>query len=163
MNARIFATEIRLISSDGKQVGVVETKKALAMAEEEDLDYFLETVTGKGIYTFSQSGDNLGERMRNAFLGRFKEGYKRIVIIGSDSPSLPLKYIKQALDTKCDMVLGPSFDGGFYLIGMQNKVFDGSNAAVAVIDVSGEITDEVISQLSGLENVIQVQVSQREQ
>ena len=38
MNARIFATEIRLISSDGKQVGVVETKKALAMAEEEDLD-----------------------------------------------------------------------------------------------------------------------------
>ena len=46
---------------------------------------------------------------------------------------------------------------------MQNKVFDGSNAAVAVIDVSGEITDEVISQLSGLENVIQVQVSQREQ
>ena len=34
----IFATEIRLISSDGKQVGVIDTKKALAMAEEEDLD-----------------------------------------------------------------------------------------------------------------------------
>ena len=38
MNSRIFATEIRLISSDGKQVGVIDTKKALTMAEEEDLD-----------------------------------------------------------------------------------------------------------------------------
>ena len=38
MNSKIFATEIRLISSDGKQVGVIDTKKALAMAEEEDLD-----------------------------------------------------------------------------------------------------------------------------
>jgi len=46
---------------------------------------------------------------------------------------------------------------------MQNKVFNGSNAAVAIVDVSGEITEEVVSQLSQLEHVIQVQSTRRDQ
>tara|TARA_B100000686_G_scaffold348528_1_gene439796 strand:+ start:2191 stop:2868 length:678 start_codon:yes stop_codon:yes gene_type:complete len=111
-----------------KICAIEEADSFIGVAEEEDLDYFLETVTGKGIYTFSQSGDNLGERMRNAFLGRFKEGYKRIVIIGSDSPSLPVRCITQAFEANRDLIIGPSFDGGYYLIGMRNKVievFDG--------------------------------------
>ena len=46
---------------------------------------------------------------------------------------------------------------------MQNKVFNGSNAAVAIVDVSGEITEEVVSQLSQLDHVIQVQATRRDQ
>ena len=46
---------------------------------------------------------------------------------------------------------------------MENKVFQGSNAAMAVIDVAGEVPHEVSDQLSGLENVIQVQTTSREQ
>ena len=46
---------------------------------------------------------------------------------------------------------------------MENKVFQGSNAAMAVIDVAGEVSHEVRDQLSGLENVIQVQTTSREQ
>ncbi len=41
---------------------------------------------------------------------------------------------------------------------MQNKVFDGANAAVAVIDVSGEVTDELVGRLGALEHVIRVRV-----
>ena len=44
---------------------------------------------------------------------------------------------------------------------MQNKVFSGSTAAVAVVDVSGEITEEILSQLAAVENVIQVQATRR--
>ena len=46
---------------------------------------------------------------------------------------------------------------------MQNKVFNGSNAAVAIVDVSGEVTEEVVSQLSQLDHVIQVQATRRDQ
>lgn len=77
---------------------------------------------------FVQEGNNLGDKMRRAIQDRFEEGYERAVIIGSDSPSLPVSYIEQALGSDKDIVLGPSTDGGYYLIGMRGKlteVFDG--------------------------------------
>ena len=80
------------------------------------------------ISTFVQEGKDLGDRMKNTFSARFAEGYEQIVIIGADSPSLPLAYIRQAFGSKQDVVLGPSVDGGYYLIGMRGKLvnlFDG--------------------------------------
>ena len=77
---------------------------------------------------FTQKGKDLGERMLNAFSERFREGYRRVVIIGADSPSLPLGYIMQAFCSERDVVIGPSVDGGYYLIGMRGKLvnlFDG--------------------------------------
>jgi hypothetical protein len=46
---------------------------------------------------------------------------------------------------------------------MENKVFEGSNAAMAIIDVSGEVTSEVTTQLAALDNVIQIQTRGRDQ
>ena len=80
------------------------------------------------ISTFVQEGKDLGDRMKNTFFARFAEGYEQVVIIGADSPSLPLAYIRQAFFSKQDVVLGPSVDGGYYLIGMTGKLinlFDG--------------------------------------
>ena len=80
------------------------------------------------ISTFVQEGKDLGDRMKNTFFARFAEGYEQVVIIGADSPSLPLAYIRQAFLSKQDVVLGPSVDGGYYLIGMTGKLinlFDG--------------------------------------
>jgi uncharacterized protein len=77
---------------------------------------------------FVQQGKDLGDKMRQAFVDRFAEGYKKVVIIGSDSPSLPVSYINQALNSDKDLMLGPSTDGGYYLIAMTGKVsevFDG--------------------------------------
>ncbi len=73
---------------------------------------------------FVQEGENLGDKMRRAIQDRFAEGYERVVIIGSDSPSLPASYIYRALGSDKDMVLGPSTDGGYYLIGMREKVVE---------------------------------------
>lgn len=74
------------------------------------------------INVFNQKGKDLGERMLNAFSARFSEGYKRVVVIGTDSPSLPLDFIKQAFSSERDVVIGPSSDGGYYLIGMKEKL-----------------------------------------
>jgi uncharacterized protein len=73
------------------------------------------------IRLFAQEGESLGDKMRRAIQDRLQEGYERVVIIGSDSPSLPVSYISRALDSEKDIVLGPSTDGGYYLIGMKER------------------------------------------
>jgi hypothetical protein len=72
-----------------------------------------------------QRGRNLGERMHNAFLYSKKIKAAKTVIIGSDSPALPVKFIEKAFERldEHDLVLGPSFDGGYYLIGMKKPCF----------------------------------------
>lgn len=68
----------------------------------------------------TQRGRGLGERLDHAFrylLARHARG----VIIGTDSPELPPRFLRQAFDELrvCDSVLGPCPDGGFYLIGLR--------------------------------------------
>ena len=73
----------------------------------------------------AQTGDDLGQRMRNAFCRAFSNDYKRVVIIGSDSPDLPSIFIERGLESlnDNDAVVGPSSDGGYYLIGFSNEGF----------------------------------------
>ncbi len=71
-----------------------------------------------------QRGKDTGERMRNAFQDVFEKGYERAVLIGTDIPTLPLRYINEAfelLDSR-EIVVGVNADGGYYLIGMQKPV-----------------------------------------
>ena len=72
-----------------------------------------------------QSGENLGERMRNGFAEAISMNFKRVVLIGSDIPDLPLDFIEEAFTSlrEKDAVIGPSFDGGYYLIGFKDKSF----------------------------------------
>lgn len=84
-------------------------------------DPFPESLLPEGITLHPQSGADLGERMLLAFLETFKAGYERIVIVGTDHPTLPATFIEMAFDTlweRYNVVLGPSEDGGFYLLGM---------------------------------------------
>lgn len=74
-------------------------------------------------YTFcKQKGDCLGERMHNAFRFAKDTGASKMVIIGSDSPTLPASSINKAFGLLgcADVVLGPSLDGGYYLIGLKS-------------------------------------------
>jgi rSAM/selenodomain-associated transferase 1 len=75
-----------------------------------------------GIPLIPQRGGDLGERLYTIFNEMMEYGYKRVVVIGSDSPDIPLEYIGEAfrmLREKPErVVLGPSEDGGYYLIGM---------------------------------------------
>jgi len=81
---------------------------------------FLKKVGGD-LLLYKQTGRNLGERMHNAFQCAQSLGGRRIVIIGSDSPTLPAGLINQAFQSlsRVDVVLGPAIDGGFYLIGLK--------------------------------------------
>ena len=85
---------------------------------------FFNKLESFGMTLFSQQGKDLGDKMRRAFIDRFMQGYNKVVIIGSDSPSLPVSYIDKALDSERDLGLGPSIDGGYYLIAMRGKVFE---------------------------------------
>lgn len=69
---------------------------------------------------YIQEGDDLGNKMMNAFSLAFEKGYNQVVIIGSDCPELTTAIIEQAfqlLDEK-DVAIGPASDGGYYLLGM---------------------------------------------
>lgn len=68
----------------------------------------------------TQCPGQLGERMSKAFQEIFKEGYEKLVIIGSDCVELNELIITNAFDTlnKNEVVIGPSSDGGYYLLGM---------------------------------------------
>ncbi len=73
-----------------------------------------------------QRSADLGARMKNAFADCFSEGFKSVVLIGSDFPDLPLKIIEDAfavLDSPSDAVIGPAADGGYYLIGLKTETF----------------------------------------
>lgn len=73
---------------------------------------------------FVQSGTDLGERMMNAFKSGFDKGYKHIIGVGADLPDLSSKIIEQGLSAleNNDTVFGPSEDGGYYLIGMNQMI-----------------------------------------
>jgi rSAM/selenodomain-associated transferase 1 len=71
-----------------------------------------------------QQGNDLGERMNNAFAAGFESQYDSICIIGTDCYELTEDILKQAFDAieSSDAVIGPARDGGYYLLGM-NKPY----------------------------------------
>jgi len=73
-----------------------------------------------------QRGTDLGSRMKNAFVEMFAQGYSKVLLLGSDSPDLPAKYMADAWRflKRQDAVLGPTEDGGYYLLGFERNAFD---------------------------------------
>ena len=68
-----------------------------------------------------QTGNDLGQRMLNAFQERFADGASRVVVIGSDCLAITPDHIRLAFDAlnQADVVIGPATDGGYYLLGMK--------------------------------------------
>lgn len=146
-NPRLGLVKTRLAESIGNEQALTIYKKLIAKTLKEsdllnckkdiwfsDSDKVNEEifVTRKSYALKVQKGSNLGERMKYAFQECFQDGFKKVVIIGSDCPELKSSVIKKAfeqLDTY-DVVLGPAKDGGYYLLGMNSlypKIFTGVN------------------------------------
>jgi len=73
-----------------------------------------------------QPDGDLGDRLADAFARRFSEGYDRVVVIGSDCPSIGPEHIREGLarlDTH-PAVLGPAGDGGYWLVGQRPPGID---------------------------------------
>ena len=68
-----------------------------------------------------QSGNDLEDRIKNAFKSSFTAGYDKVIIIGTDCFELNEEFISIAFEkmNDDDVVLGPAKDGGYYLLGMK--------------------------------------------
>lgn len=99
--------------SAGSAVSAVETW----VAAPEDLSAFSD---GR-----LQEGTSIGERMSHA-LGDALARFPAALLIGSDAPTLPVAFLRAGVEAleRADVVLGPSADGGYYLIGARGAAPD---------------------------------------
>lgn len=95
-------------------------QRVVAISPPQHLREFESLVGGHYQLTTQAAGD-LGTRIHSFFEQAFQSGATRVVLIGSDSPDLPTKFIDQAFAALNDarVVLGPAEDGGYYLVGMR--------------------------------------------
>lgn len=68
-----------------------------------------------------QSDGDLGQRMRMAFEDVFAMDFERVLLIGSDLPTLPPEHLTEAVSVldRVPVVIGPADDGGYYLVGLR--------------------------------------------
>jgi uncharacterized protein len=82
----------------------------------------LARILPENLIWIEQAGADLGERMHNALGFAFQSGFSPLVVIGTDSPTLPPEYISTAIEIlrekKSETVVGDTEDGGFYLLGL---------------------------------------------
>ena len=73
-----------------------------------------------------QVGSNFGERFVYAIQAVFNKGYEHIITLGNDTPHLRTRHIVQAIDhlQEGEIVIGPSSDGGFYMLGLSRSQFE---------------------------------------
>jgi hypothetical protein len=81
---------------------------------------------GDSFTLIEQQGADLGQRMMYALRTAQNNNFQRILLIGSDCPALEPSLIELAFKQLLnhDLVVGPSFDGGYYLIGISNSFPD---------------------------------------
>lgn len=101
------------------------------------LDYFQTEMPHLVLH--AQSSGDLGMKMLDAFTRSFADGAERVVIIGTDAPTLPENVLNAAFDDlhEVDVVIGPSTDGGYYMIGLRAKAFDAGTLLFDSITWSG--------------------------
>lgn len=141
--------EVVLVFQRNEVLGKVKTRLAAGVGEEQAMEiyryllnktylalkeitvpvttYFSEFIPENPIHSAEnkqvQVGGDLGERMRNAFVAHLESGMEKVVLIGTDCPSLEGTHLVQAFEAleHSELVLGPARDGGYYLIGMKRR------------------------------------------
>ena len=116
-----------------KELTEETVKKARSISYLADLIFFFEGGSksllrkwlGRDIAYLPQEGTDLGSRMKNAILNAKEKGYQKVILIGTDIPGLRPDHIREAFSRldEYDVVLGPSDDGGYWLVGMK-RLFD---------------------------------------
>jgi rSAM/selenodomain-associated transferase 1 len=96
----------------------VRARRVLAFTPPAAEPYFGRLVQGRFLLT-PQHGEDLGRRLAAFFAEQFRQGAGPVVLVGTDSPTLPNAFVEQAFAEmeRADVVLGPATDGGYYLIG----------------------------------------------
>ncbi len=113
-----------LLDTLDKVFPLPDIKLLLACYPSKESPFFYSLSKEYQLSLMDQRGNDLGERMQHAFVDVISYGFKKSVIIGADSPTLPISYIKDTFPMldQSELVIGPSLDGGYYLIGIRDKV-----------------------------------------
>lgn len=104
-----------------QQISQVLTQHFYKLAQQSSADTFL-------IDSYHQQGKSFAERITNAFNATYAKGYEHVICIGNDCPSLNLNLLENAIEQveNNKIVLGPTKDGGAYLIGVPKSQFNAS-------------------------------------
>jgi rSAM/selenodomain-associated transferase 1 len=86
-----------------------------------DREREIESWLGGGCQLFAQEGESLGDRMANAFTKSFLLGADKAVVIGTDRPQITVDIVSQSFSLldAAYIVMGPTEDGGYYLMGIK--------------------------------------------
>lgn len=109
---------------------LTEATRFVAFTPGEKAAEFQRMFPGEQRWFAQINSPDFGVRLRYAMQTTLQQNFERVITIGSDSPSLPPAYLKEAAEalTTNDLVLGPAEDGGYYLIGLKSaptELFEG--------------------------------------
>jgi hypothetical protein len=97
--------------------------KGIVLYTPADAEALLQSLLRNSFQLFAQRGETLGERLVNAAAELLNKGFDSVCLINSDSPTLPGRILTTAASLLAQegdrVVLGPSQDGGYYLIGLK--------------------------------------------
>lgn len=113
-----------IVSSKKKNISLWNklNNKTLKIAQNSIIPYFISDEN-------SQKGENFGEKIANSIQTVFDKGFEKVIVIGNDCPELKTSHLKKAqLELqKNDLVFGPDFKGGIYLLGISKKEFNATD------------------------------------
>lgn len=129
-----------------QRLAQVSARRVLAFAPADAADWFARLVQGS-FQLYPQGPGDLGARLADFLTAQRAAGAERIVVVGADSPTLPLAYIEEAFNllNTTDVVLGPALDGGYYLLGCGRRlppIFEGISWG------SAQVLEQTIARLS---------------
>jgi rSAM/selenodomain-associated transferase 1 len=105
-----------------RHLGTIDSVERYLAYAPADAEAIMRELGGDDYRYMPQRGAELGERMKNVFNDLWQRGHKGIALVGSDLPALPTQIICEAYERIAGderrVVLGPSQDGGYYLVGM---------------------------------------------
>lgn len=132
-------------------------EQSLSLSINQDIDKFVFTQAFtseyqkyfKGFHTFLQEGDNIGEKMANAFKTLFSQDYEQIILVGTDIPMLDENIIHEAFDSlhTHHTTINKSEDDGYYLIGFCREYFEDK---VFNVDFKKDVFKQTIKSLKPL-------------
>lgn len=103
---------------------------------------------GLGRNYLPQRGNNLGHVLKNVCIDTYSLGFNRVILVASDCPDLPEEILQEAIVALQDYgaVIGPSPDGGYYLIGFTQEAFS-AKTFQAITWSTEKVFKETISEL----------------
>lgn len=121
--AALHAAFVSDVCRNGARSGI--QRRRLYVAGDLAHPHLLAVASQFGFTICEQAGADLGARMATAIAAELAAGSSAVLLIGTDSPTLPRAYLRRAaawLRGAAEVVLGPATDGGYYLIGARRPV-----------------------------------------